>query len=319
MKNEIRKIVREEIGEQLEISEFSDIVTDKIINKIIINKSDINDGHKYEFTSITSATEKIRNNTKIDYVKIYIDYLYKEKFQATGNFSSGKTILLDNGFYEAAVKLEIQRNTDNINKEIIHSIISHELNHAFVYIKQLSQKSKTHQLNIINKITISELENFLKKYPEVNEFTKMFYLSLPQEINARVQQTATELKYITSDNYEDTIWELRKFNPINDARHMINYKLDSIKKLDKEILAEFVNKFNSNIKKLSNGTEIKTISNVDSFFEYWATFIQSGGNRLHKNILRLVAKKHQLDETYAAVMMDPFLAKGILGEAFQWD
>jgi len=321
VREQVYRLFSEESGEQLEISNFSDITTEKVLDKLILYKDDLVNMSESSFTTFAETPEKIRIITKIEYIKIYVDHSYSENFKFNGHFSPGKTVLLKNGFYEAGILLEMKSNVENVDIEKLNVLMAHELNHAFVYIKQLydnksKNNSKTYKLNIVNKITSNDLREFLQEYPAIKEFTKMFYLSLPQEINARVQETAKNLSYSHKDNYNKTIESLRKFNPINDAKEMLNYKLDDINKIDKEILQKFVNNFNLNIKKFSGDSKIKTINNVDKFFKYWTKFIGNGGHRLYRNIMNLVAKKHELDESYVIAMMDPHIHKQILGESF---
>lgn len=72
---------------------------------------------------------------------------------------------------------------------------------------------------------------------------------------------------------------------------MVQYKNESIKSLDKNLLQNFVNSFNKNLDSQKGKIEIKKIYNVDKFFEYWIGHIVSNGFQLNMKILKLVSEK----------------------------
>lgn len=330
MKENIKKIIEEEInkifnesnGEQIDVSKFSNLATEKVLDRIFIISGTLSDGYNYDFNVPVQSTEEIRKNTKIEYVDFQIEHKLNNNFKFNGSFSPDKTWLLNNGFYKAVIKIELESNVNNIEIDKLHTLISHELSHAYKYIKQLYDKSiqnsKTNKLNKINRNNNSILSNLLNNYIPLKEFAKMFYLSLPQEVDARVQETASNLNYINKKDYNETIEALGKYSPLNDARKMMNYNLNELLKTNENILKQFVDSFNYLIEK-EEDANLKIINNTKSFFEYYLKFINNNGNRLYRNIMKLVANKHNLEENHMIIHMNTSLAHKILGEKFSFE
>jgi hypothetical protein len=121
----------------------------------------------------------------------------------------------------------------------------------------------------------------------------MFYLALPEEINARVQETATQLKYINEPHYNQTIELLRQHQPIRDAKKMMDYTLSGINKIHSEILNLFINTFNVNLKNFSKGINIKLKTDINAFFEHWLNIINNNGDILFKKNNEISCRKIQ--------------------------
>ena len=69
-------MINEISGEQLDVTAISNQTVDKVIKKVIQSKEDLLDNgkHSYDFTAFESPTDEIRENTKIEYVKFYIEH-----------------------------------------------------------------------------------------------------------------------------------------------------------------------------------------------------------------------------------------------------
>ena len=231
---------------------------------------EINDGDTWSFSFNMPVSNIFKNKTRIKKNKIDINYTYSNNNSINGKFKTNKTKFLKDNFYEVTIEFEIKiNNTVNLYKKIIESIIVHELNHAFVYIKKLNKKNKSNILNQTQNFTKKELNSLRVNNPQIKEFMNLIYLSLPEEVQARVQQTATELKNIDMKDYNDTIETLMQYNPINDAKYMMSYNVNEIKQIDKDVLKTFIGIFNSNIKMFSADNKIKSPNDTNSFFEYW--------------------------------------------------
>ena len=89
-------------------------------------------------------------------------------------------------------------------------------------------------------MTNSDLGLILKENQPLKEFMTMVYLSLSDEINDRVQQTATELKSIHTSKHNDTFDQLMRFRPLLDSRKLVQYNLDNINKINPDILSKFI-------------------------------------------------------------------------------
>jgi hypothetical protein len=314
IRNLIKKILREVHGKQLSVDNFSEIVTKDILEKLKRDFDKINDGHVWEVISQTYTMEEIKEDTKLTLVKIKIDFKFSDQFNLSGNFLQNNTVLLDDDGYEVVIKLNLSTNNLENLFPSIYAFMSHELNHAFVHIKQIKGKSKAGTLNSANKLTKGELGVLFSKNPSLKEFSNMVYLSNPFEVQARVQQAAAELKHIAGVNANETINALLGYNPLRDAKLMIAYNLDNINKTDKETLDIFVKKFNDNIKLFSKEENPKIISETDKFFEYWLEVINLSGDKLAKKIFKLVADKHSIHEGFVYQQADAYYK--IFGEYF---
>ncbi len=312
----IKNIILELHGNQLSINDLSKSISEDVLTDIKRNFDKINDGDTWNFVSQTKTFQNIKKDTRINRVETRIDFKYSNNFKIDGNFKPDKTILTDDDNYYVVIKLELETDTLEGLLPKLESFMSHELNHAFVYIKSFQGKSKAQSLNLVNKLTQGELANLLKQNPALREFTNMIYLSNPYEVQARVQQTASELNYINSKNAEETMETLLKYHPLRDAKLMIAYKLDEIKKLDKGILETFVKKFNDNIRTVSKHEGAKTIYDIDKFFKYWTNIINISGDTLAKKIYKLVADKLNIHEVYFVYQQTDEVYRRVFGEYF---
>lgn len=245
-----------------------------------------------------------------------IEYTNSNISGIAGGFKKDKTRYIDNVSYKIFIELRINcdaKKVDSIKTEI-ESIISHELNHAYGEIKKIGKMSRANVLNKTKNATNFELSSLLKQHPALKDFMYTFYLALPQEINAAVQQTATDLKYIKSKDYNETTESLLKYRPLNNAKKMQHYNLNDIKTVDRNVLAEFVNKFNFNLKSFSSGLNIRTANDVDAFFSRWLKQINISGHELFKRIMKLVADKHNISEAECITNLDSKLFLEITGK-----
>ncbi len=300
MKEKIRKIIKEVINNVLEsghkqddIYNISSGITENIVNDlhnyIEKYKSRMYDGAPWTFTIPEKPTEDLKKNTLIQQIIVDVNYTHSNKNKISGKLKRIK--LFDNGNYRVNLELNININNDIDNYfNQVEGWISHELHHAFREIKTISKNSKANRLNWAKNKTVKLTTDFLQDYPSLKEFVDMFYCSLPQEVEARAQETATQLKYDKSKNPDETYQYLMQFQPIVDARMMLNYSIDEVLKIDKNILEQFVNIFNDNLKEKGLNTWAKKDVNV--FFEYWEKRIIEAGRCLKKEINRMVSDKH---------------------------
>lgn len=312
----IRKLLFEAHGIQLSVKQYANLISNDVLRKITRDFNDINDGHTWELISQTYTPLEIKKDTKIEIVKVRIDFKFSNEFKIGGEFKLNKTILLDDGSYEIIIGLTLETNTlENVLSKI-KSTISHELNHAFVYIKDLDGKFKSNTLNKSYNSTKNELINFLKDNPALKEFLNMIYLANPYEVQARVQQSASELEHINEKNAEDTIAALLQYSPLRDARLMIAYNLNEINKIDKETLNIFIKKFNDNIKSFSKEENPKIIYDTDKFFNYWKYTINNAGDKLARKIYKIVADKLQIHEGEVYEQTNGKIYERIFGEYY---
>jgi len=297
----IKEFIKEEInifleswGKQDDISnhskELAELIVSFLGNYIKINKEDLYDGYEWEFSrKEIIKTDYFKKSTLIGGIKLSVNYLNSKENKISGFFK--RVQLLDNGYYLVFLEINVKIK-DNIENYInqIEYWISHELHHAFRYIKTINKKSKSNSLNWVKNKTRNLAADFLHKHPSLNEFVDMIYLSLPQEVEARKQETASQLKYDKSINPDQTYEYLMQFQPITDSRKMRNYSTEEVLKIDINTLKQFMDIFNKNLKEKGLDTWIRKDINI--FFEFWKERIVDAGVELKKNINRMVSDKY---------------------------
>lgn len=325
MKNKIRKIVKETInnifesgGKQDDLNKHSKELAELIVSflgkYIEDNKDKLYDGYEWEFSrKEIIETDFFKKNTLIGGIKLNVNYIHSPENKISGVFK--KTQLLDDGYYLVFLEINIKIN-DNIEKYFneIEYWISHELHHAFRYIKTINRESKARFLNRAKNYTNEDAKALIRDNTEIKEFMNMFYLSLSPEVEARQQETAAQLKNIETHSSTETIEYLQQFQPINDARRMLNYSTQKVLMLDVNLLNTFIDIFNNNLKKLGLKNEIK--KTPDIFFKYWEKIITSNGDTLLKKILRMVSDKHQLKEGLISLGIEECLLRDVFGSSF---
>lgn len=297
----IRKIIREileskflseDTGVQLDIKELSKLMTNWIIENLslYLNKDEYKDGFSLQIYYPTKISDEIISNIGIEKFKVNTNIEVGSGEGVGGKFISKKTTRLDKGFYvELELNIKLNNLKDLINlKNNINSLLNHELNHALVFVKQYdNQKSRINYNNINKKLSFEYSSN-----PVLFEFIKMMYLTMPEEIQARVQETGSLLDKIEVGNYHDAIRELYRFQAINDASRMMKYKVDKVSSLDQNIINDFLKSISLN----DNSLKIGQINNPNLFFGKWEKDINKGGYELNKKILKLVANKFNKED-----------------------
>jgi hypothetical protein len=300
MKREIRKIVRKEVDEIVESAGKQDDLhnsTERITNIIVeflskhieAYKNDLFDGYAWEFAIPEIPTKEIQEKTLIGRIKTSVEYIHSQENRIGGAFKRVK--LMDDGFYFVFLEIKININ-DNIEGHFneIEYWVSHELHHAFRTIKTINKKSKANRLNAVKNKIPNLTADFLNKNPSLKEFVEMIYLSLPQEVDARKQEVATQLKYDKSTSPNQTYEYLMQFQPIVDARKMLNYSTEGVLKVDKDILRRFIDIFNASLKEKELNTWEK--KDMGIFFEFWRKRIISAGGELKRDIDRKISDKY---------------------------
>jgi hypothetical protein len=286
LRKKIRKILSEYHGVQDDLKKLSIELTKGVVEKLNSEYDKISDGQAWDMLYQVRLNEKIGF---IGMITIKISYQEADK-KPNGFFEVNKTVLLDNDTYSIEINLRLHK----VDDKEINYIISHELNHAFVNIKELYGKRKNATYNRANKIMKNELRDYMEQYPEIKRFLNMTYLSNPQEVQARVQEVVHLIEYSNEKNAEDTFDYLLKFQPLSDAKKMIAYSTDEILKYDKEILGKILYFFNDGVKNQNH--KPRTFSDTDSFFKYWKRVINKSGEELARKIYKLVSDKFLINE-----------------------
>lgn len=318
IRNEVRKVLSEEMGVQQDIKNISSEITDKIINQIRLNKGEINDGQTYSLATNFRTTSSQNKITNIDNIIINLIYQKTDKNKVGGSYKSDKLTLQDDGSYLVYIELRVEPLlVDSLFKIKINSVVSHELNHAFVDVKNITGKNRLYKSSRANKMTsqFSLLSN-LKKYPEIQHFNEMVYLSNPLEVQARVQETGAQIEDIDSKSSKEIIEYLLRFQPLSDAKKMIALKKEDIINLDTQVLQEYIDLFNKNLKSSFGDEPIKVINDINDFFDYWVSYINDSGRKMAFKIYKLVANKNNIQESILMENTSSSVFNWVFGEYF---
>jgi len=298
LRKKIRKYINEALGIQMDLKRITERIVPYVENYIYdsVKLSDTisvrpaeDIAFKFDLTGVDLE------NTGIELINIILNFYENNKNTIGGSYKSDKTKLNLSGFFSIDIELKFNFSREELKniksrKVEIESVVSHELHHAFVDIKKYGRKSASKELNSVN--------NFMKfGYPKttpLGKFSEMVYLSLPEEIYARVQEVSHILDKLENGlGYQKIISELYKFHSINDARRMHQYDMDEVRNLSKEELLNYIKTFYRKLKKNIPDNELK---NPIEFFEKFYIKIHRAGYELNNRILKLVADKFQMKE-----------------------
>ena len=318
MKNEkrIRKIIQEVLGTQMTVDRMSGYVSTDILLTIQLELHKMLDGNPRGLKANTKSSIVVKGDTKIRNVEVEINFTYSANFKINGKFMPSKSDFLENRpYHNVYIKLDLS--TNNATTEFlfpkIDSFITHELNHAFTFIKTLNTKNRAWTLNQTQKYTKDGLQFYLNTIPALKKFSDMIYLSNPLEVQARVHQTGNEIKLIKSQNSVETIDKLFFYNPIRDAKSMINYNMDELRKVDEKLLLNFISLFNKGLTDFYADEKPEIITDKEEFLDYWIKRIHLAGYKLANKILKIVADKHNIHEYY---VMEQINGEGIYKKIF---
>lgn len=313
---EIRKIIKEEIGIQMEIHSLSEIAIKQIIKDIEHDWEGLLKNKKANIITDINTDKNIKNKTKIDWIDIFLNIKIGDEFTFRGKFIPNLTLMNSNELYDTAIKLDLSITEDNlinlssIEKEI-EGVVSHELNHVFVHIKKINKINNSKILNAAKNKAKNLIGDILNENPALKEFVEMFYLSLPEEVQARVQEIGTFIKHSTYETHQEVMKEVMQTKIAFDASRMIKYK-PNFPLTDEN--KDFISKFNNYIQSEIKAGETPPIINENNFFNYWTKVFNNSGNKLFNKIMKVVANKHIVDEGTVYLQLDEFVHYNVYGK-----
>jgi len=90
------------------------------------------------------------------------------------------------------------------------------------------------------------MRNTISQNQEFKTFLRVFYLALPDEVNARVQEIGKELKTLETKSGHETMEYLKKTRIFSDAEKMFSY-IPNLTSINNETLTNFVKNFNDRL------------------------------------------------------------------------
>jgi hypothetical protein len=187
IRREVRDILKEEMGVQLEVEDMTNKILDWIYRNLEFNLDSMSDGSEYKLSMGVNLGDYTSAENSIGEVMTDIHFKNTNDGGVSGKFIPKETKLRVDKTY--SVNINVIIHTDDINsvKSKVKSVVAHELNHAFVYIKKKDNKSKSFVYNKVKNMVGPTFQHI----EPIKEFITMFYLNLPEEIQARVQEAGS--------------------------------------------------------------------------------------------------------------------------------
>jgi len=281
MENKIRKLIREVLGHYFPLDDVSNRYA-KMIMEILLNKFQEEKRELYSYDNLRIQKELPPEDRKISKIwNIDIRIIPSKEDNKQKNCVSGRFMNLKQDFIKSEFRYSADFEIYIINWDYktdltgsIEKVFSHELFHAFQYIVDTDTNGYSKALYKAR----NEMEKlrYLGDIRELKNFMNIFYLSLPQEVNARVHEAYNQMENIKlklgAKSHDEVLKELNKLSVFRDFLSVQYFQLDSVLNLFDAVKKDFVRRFNENLLMYKNeegNNSIKIIYNPDEFFKYW--------------------------------------------------
>jgi hypothetical protein len=254
------------------IPEFSKDLSTKIISALFSN------GFKSYIQKINY--KEIENIKEIQINILNIKEDYSSKFVANK----------DNPFVGIIMEFDIPKKSDPLH---FHEVLIHEITHLFEFYnifknnRDLPLYDKIKR-GLINTLTQDNIDIF-------SYFRNLVYLTLDNELNARVSQTYIYLKNskLTYDQLKNCLYTSRTWKRMEEIKkfHPFVYKQDIVDKIGVGFSIYLVNSFNDELNKNDLPFKFDKITSEEelwSYFKWWKNRFNIK-LRKHKNkLIKLV-------------------------------
>lgn len=255
------------------IKKLSTIISGRIFKELENNSNSYNIEIPIDFIEI----DKIKSlNIKI----VMIQRNYHCKFYNNGNSKLNDLVL----------EFDLPNKSD-LNYYYLHELIVHELTHLYEYYNIITKEMEFPLYDRIKKSLIKTIKQ--DDFDIFSYFRNLVYLSLDNELNARVSQTYQLLSFYKIDDKEKLnnilktthIWkkykEIDNFNPKK-------YTSDLIEILGIDFTKILINDFNTELKNNSiDFTFIKNVDNEEDIIKYFNNWKKRFRYKLKKHIYKL--------------------------------
>jgi len=276
----------ESIGKVNKLDEFTNQLTELTINNkfgFILHKGN------YDFKDLPINSIVIKTNNDLN------------KTTARINLNP---FIDDIGDVKYNLNIELWFNHNNPDKETIRFIFSHELHHFWDDYIRFNKETKTKNL-----VKVKNLLNFEYRFienPIIKNFLRLFYLSLDEEINARVQEFHYQLKNKTK---EEVIEFTKQSQIYEDSFYLMNYNINQLDELSDEEKEKFLISFNSGFKITKMNFNFKDFNELKKYID---KKFKEKGEKLHKKILKVAGYSVGLKEGDLIFYVDEFLDERIV-------
>jgi hypothetical protein len=216
------------------------------------------------------------DNFKIQ--SLFVDIINKpiNTIYATSQFG------IFDGQYLKSPIIKIYLDIDNFDEINLKRVILHELLHIYEIFQRIKNKSKKSLQWDLNQILLKIRD----KYSDdkfLNDFIYLIYLSLDQEINARIAETYSILMESNTDDYNTLIslikntesWKYKNYLNDFDA-NKYNIDQDKLKNFFDELIKEFSKK--------SINFKLYNKNNLN----YWTSLFKQKSKKYEQKLFKLI-------------------------------
>jgi hypothetical protein len=249
----MKKLINEKLGISTEVLPLSNSIKNFIFNS--------NDVDYFRITNI---------NTDLPINSITVEKFNFDGIKGNVRF---KEVIDDYGNDKFDILLTIYYDFQKQDENEISSFLNHEFHHFFDYQKRFDKNSKTKGfVKLRNKLT------FTTKNPIILKFINIFYLSLDEEINARVQQFIVDIK--NGDISQTTSYK--------DSKKLIEYDINELDILSDDEKVMLLNNINNFAKE--EGVDLN-FNNFNQFKNSFSKRFKTKGKKLLRKIIKLTPLK----------------------------
>jgi hypothetical protein len=303
----VRNILNEKYGVSMEIDELAEWLSSYLYETLIFNierGKTYNDpfGTEYHF----NVSKELIKQLSIDIIKVtFKNPNQSDTFAIQGNAELEKNSehLYGNQIvYNIKIEIRTQWDAQSDITDQLYHFFSHELNHALKFVKTAKLKPKSAALNTAQQMSKTFSKSMLNKNPALKNFVDNFYFALPEEVNARVQESFSDIKKHLNKNTNEIIDILHKTKSVEAAKSMLNYNVQHVFDVPENILNTFIKDFNQFLLNgLLNAGRLDEPTNyihkdIPSFFNFWSERFIKQGHKLFYKIINMVAKAKKENE-----------------------
>ena len=301
----VRKIINEVMGVSSPVDEMAEWLAGFFYKNLYFYNENGQLKNNMLYTFVFTPPDNIKTNFPVNAFHISVAITKSDEIKVDGSFKTDKTkhyIVGNRIEFDAYLELKLSWDFENNITQIIFQYLSHELSHIYKHIKIHEKKAKSAAYNSAYKLASLGVLDLIDKNPAIKEFLHVFYLALPEEVNARVQEAYAEIKKHKGKTPQEIIDILYKTKAMSDAKTMLNYKSNNLLSLQKDILYRLMEALSNQINIELSSNELTTgflnypKEDINPFFEHWRKKINSEGNNLFRKITKTISLITENDE-----------------------
>lgn len=216
------------------------------------------------------------DNFKIQ--SLFVDIINKpmNTIYATSQFG------IFDGQYLKSPIIKIYLDIDNFDETNLKRVILHELLHIYEIFQRIKNKSKKSLQWDLNQILLKIRDKYSNdKF--LNDFIYLIYLSLDQEINARIAETYTILMESNTDNYNTLISLIKNTESWKYKNYLNDFDANKYN-IDQDKLNNFFDELIKEFSKKSINFKLYNKNNLN----YWTSLFKQKSKKYEQKLFKLI-------------------------------